>query len=109
MKIDTSNIHSRYLKNKNGFKVVPSDHFPIFAWFNIKYRSNLRSMRRRDTLYNFSDKNGILKFKKFTSKDSLSSIFGSGHILEEARLWLKSVKNMLHQAFPVVRVKNKSV
>ena len=63
-------------------------------------------MRRRDTIYNFNDKNGILKFKELTSKDSLSSIFGSGHILEEARLWLKSVKNMLHQAFPVVRVKN---
>ena len=108
MNIDQNHIHSRYIKRKNNIQVIPSDHLPIFGRFSLKWNSNLKLDKERRTIYNFKDKEGLLKYKKLTSKSYLSSQFGSGCVLEESRSWLKSLKNILCQSFPIVRVGNGS-
>ena len=67
IKINDSYIHSRYIKKNNGIKVVNSDHIPIFGIFNIKWNQNIKQKSDRNTIYNFKDKNGIIKFKNLTS------------------------------------------
>ena len=105
MVIDQVNVHTRYIKKKNNdIKTVPSDHFPIFGKFNIKWNSkqNLRSQRR--TIFNFKNKEGLRKFKQLTSEKFLSSSFQNGNILEESRLWLKNLKTILYKSFPTIRL-----
>ena len=79
-------------------KVIQSDHIPIFTWFDIKWDSNTYLSKNKQIIYNFKDKDGIMKFKELTSKQNLSSKFKDGHILEESRLWLKTLKNILHKS-----------
>ena len=62
MTIDKNNIHSRYIKKDNNVKVIQSDHLPIFGKFNLSWNSNVKKISQKQTIYNFKDKDGILKF-----------------------------------------------
>ena len=73
MLIDKNSIHTRYVKNQNIMKAIPSDHIPIFGKFNIKWNSHIKQEKRRNIIHNFRDNEGLAKYKSLTSMNFLSS------------------------------------
>ena len=108
MKIDPSCVLTRYMKSKGKIKIIPSDHFPLFAQFKLRWNSNVKPPNNQSTIFNFNDKKGLQQFKNMTNGNILSSVFQNGNILEESKLWLKSLKTILYKCFPVVRVKSQN-
>ena len=85
MKIDPSCVLTRYTKNKGKLRITPSDHFPLFANFKLKWNSKVNNSNNRKTIFNFNDKMGLQKFKDMTKGNTLSSLFQNGNILEESK------------------------
>ena len=68
---EKNHVLTRHTKTKTGVKVKESDHMSIIT--EIKSTWNTHKNTKSIEIYNFKDKEGLIKFKEMTSQDNFLS------------------------------------
>ena len=92
-------VLAKVIRSKNGPKLQESDHNPIMAEFDLKVKES--EDEKRNEIYNFKDKEGLVKFKEYTSNTNmLSSVFNSNEEINiltnifhtiQAQIWIEVI------------------
>ena len=96
---------TKYIANKTTKKSVPSDHNPMFARFNIKYRKNRFREPRREI---FNLKNGECQ-EKFFQDTSIGIKFqhcfwSTKNFEEKCTKFKNTLDDTLHKCFKKIRI-----
>ena len=73
MKIDSSNVLTRYVKRKERIIVTKSDHNILICNFSQKWNSDTKCGKEKIEIFNFNDSFGQKKYQELTSKGVLSN------------------------------------
>ena len=99
-------VLTKHTKTKNGFKVKESDHNTLIT--NVKATWNKKKFIKKIEIYNLKDKDGLLKFKEMTSKDTfLSEVFKdeNKNINVKSKQFVKRIGFCISQCFRKIRIK----
>jgi hypothetical protein len=99
-------VLTKHTKTKNGFKVKESDHNTLIT--SVKATWNKKKFIKKIVIYNLKDKDGLLKFKEMTSKDTfLSEVFKdeNKNINVKSKQFVKRIGFCISQCFRKIRIK----
>ena len=106
LKVDEKREHvlSKVIKTKKGPKIQESDHNPIIAEFDLKLKDS--ETEKRQEIFNFKDKDGLARFKSYTSNTNmLSSVFNSREDIDVlTNRFLKKLDGCLAMSFKKIRI-----
>ena len=108
MKIDQEKkyILTNYQKVKSGQKATDSDHYTQFLYLSMEH---LPKISERQYFYDFKDKEGIEKYRKFTSLDTFVKILQTHHPLPlKIKLWEQKLQKVLEESFKKIRKRKQS-
>ena len=101
---DRNNVLHRIIKNRNGSKVVNSDHNILHCKFSVTFTR--KPIRINNEFFNFKCEEGIKKFVTETSTNTdLSECFYHGDFKHGSSKFFKTLKSKLHKCFKKIRIR----
>ena len=101
---DRDFVLHRIIKNKNGVKVVNSDHNILHSKFSITFTR--KPIKIKTEFFNFKSKEGIIKFEAETSTNTdLSECFLHDDFRYGSSKFFKTLKHKIHRCFKKVRIR----
>ena len=110
MKIDEERKYclTKYASKTGKQSVKESDHNTLFLEIELPEEHKEVEASKRETIFNFDDKEGFQRFLRLTSNNFLleSCFSNDGESIEhQSKRWLRLFKNILNQSFKKVRLK----
>ena len=88
----------RYYKNKNGNKIIMSDHNPLFL--NLRVPWNFYIRKPRLELFNLRNKKAQEEFFKITNENQeLIKCLENQNVVKGGKNWIKRLKNIIQKSF----------
>ena len=102
MQIDEARLHvlTKYSKVKGKVVITQSGHNPIISTFNCLWNDLTIQEKQRFEIFNYKDKEGLIKFNQLTSSDTLVSCIKSSDVKQCG----ETFTNILHRLFKKVRI-----
>ena len=95
----------RIIKNRNGTKVINSDHNILHCKFSITFTR--KPSRITNEFFNFKCEEGVKKFVEETSNNTdLSKCFLNDDFENSSSKFFKKLNNKFHKCFKKVRIRN---
>ena len=109
MEIDEERKYAlkRFYKNKNGNKVILSDHNPLFLHLKVSWNYYIRKPRLE--IFNLRHKKSQEEFFKITNENQeLTRCLENQNVIKAGKNWIKSLKNIIQKTFRKIRIKERN-
>ena len=108
MMVDEDRVHTlaRYVKRKDGGKIVKSDHNILWGKFSLIFHRKSQKIRNEHFLFKCMDSKQIF-FEETNSTKALSTSFqGNKDFLKCSEAFFKTLNGIFHKCFKKVRIKD---
>ena len=111
LKIDEERLHvlTKYASRKGVGKKVETDHNPLICKVDLSWKQ-VKADKKRNEIIHLKSIEGQQKFYDLTSNTkALSQCFESDKSFQnQAKQWGKTLTHLVHNSFPVIRIKKRT-